>query len=173
MLKRSTSSPSLLETGNNHSGEKDFMPSPIADSNKLLHDSESNLHKTVVDGPKVKEDGMNLSLVSNRPSNISKSTNILSPTSPNTVNLPQLSLSPESSESSAQDELPDLPAFKKQRGHTISVVTPERGHEERSGAKDAGRGGINPSFVFLQLYFGGMLHHGGEMPLLLPQSDVS
>ncbi|XP_063445540.1 tuberin-like isoform X1 [Mytilus trossulus] len=172
MLKRSTSSPSLLETGNNHSGEKDPMPSPIADSNKLLHDSESNLHKTVVDGPKVKEDGINLNVVSTRPSNISKSTNILSPTSPNTVNLPQLSLSPESSESSAHDELPDLPAFKKQRGHTISVVTPERGHEERSGGKDAGRGGINPSFVFLQLYFGGMLHHGDEMPLLLPQSDV-
>jgi hypothetical protein len=40
-------------------------------------------------------------------------------------------------------------------------------------ARDTGRGGINPSFVFLQLYFGGMLNSGQELPILLPQSDVS
>lgn len=180
VLKRSASSPSLLETESNHSSEKDLQSPAFPEANKLLHDSDSNLHKIIQDGSNFernKEDKMaRWNVASNRPDSlISKSTDILGSTSKPRTNSVDFSLSPESSESSVHDELTELPSVRKARGHTISVVPPDRSHDDSrlTTARDTGRGGINPSFVFLQLYFGGMLNSGQELPILLPQSDVS
>jgi hypothetical protein len=179
VLKRSASSPSLLETGSN-SSEKDLQSPAFPEANKLLHDSDSNLHKIIQDGSNFernKEDKMaRWNVASKRPDSlISKSTDILGSTSKPRTNSVDFSLSPESSESSVHDELSELPSIRKARGHTISVVPPDRNHDDSrpTTARDTGRGGINPSFVFLQLYFGGMLNSGQELPILLPQSDVS
>lgn len=92
--------------------------------------------------------------------------------------------SPASSEcSSTHDEVSELPAIRKTRGHTISIVTTateSKSDQMFSGTrpkvtpvKESGRGGVNPSFVFLQLYHGGMLNHANEKPLLLPQNEVN
>jgi hypothetical protein len=180
VLKRSASSPSLLETESNHSSEKDLQSPAFPEANKLLHDSDSNLHKIIQDGSNFernKEDKMaRWNVASKRPDSlISKSTDILGSTSKPRTNSVDFSLSPESSESSVHDELTELPSVRKARGHTISLVPPDRSHDDSrlTTARDTGRGGINPSFVFLQLYFGGMLNSGQELPILLPQSDVS
>lgn len=174
MLKRSTSSPSLLETGSNHSSEKDLQTQLLSDINKQYHDSDSHLHKAGIDGTSISTSMDRNHLSASRPTNLtSKSSEVISSSSKlNLAHSAEYSLSPGSSESSAHDEVPDLPAFRKPRGHTINVIPQDRGHEEKTGVKDSGKGGNSPSFVFLQLYFSGLLHAGQEMPILLPQTEV-
>ncbi|XP_067006155.2 tuberin isoform X2 [Anabrus simplex] len=76
--------------------------------------------------------------------------------------------------------LPPL-TFKRDRGHTISVMSPVRKprpdwssikRDNSPRSKDSPRSGISPSFVFLQLYH--TTHFGSttEKPLLVSQSQV-
>ena len=95
---------------------------------------------------------------------------------------PGLAATPDSSDGSwLQDEVPELPAVKK-RGHTISVMSPAQvaqqqqaadAKNKRSMTKDQ-QGGINPSFVFLQLFHSHshLLGHD-QPPMLLPQTEVN
>ncbi|KYM81590.1 Tuberin [Atta colombica] len=86
-----------------------------------------------------------------------------------------------------KDERPDpstlpplpLPIFRD-RGHTISVMSPakksrdwdniRRGNSPR--VKEPPRTGINPSFVFLQLYHAAHFGTTTEKPLLVPQTTA-
>lgn len=78
--------------------------------------------------------------------------------------------------------LPPL-AFKRDRGHTISVMSPARKPkmEWESSAKAKHnsiprpkeptiKSGVNPSFVFLQLYHSALFGHSTEKPLLISQN---
>ncbi|PSN43169.1 hypothetical protein C0J52_09893 [Blattella germanica] len=76
--------------------------------------------------------------------------------------------------------LPPL-AFKRDRGHTISVMSPVRKpridwnsvrKDNSPRNKDTPRSGINPSFVFLQLYHTAHFGSTSEKPLLVPQSQA-
>ncbi|KAK0095925.1 hypothetical protein PV326_007052 [Microctonus aethiopoides] len=84
-----------------------------------------------------------------------------------------------------RDERPDpssLPSFVfRDRGHTISVMSPvkqsrgewdniRRGNSPR--VKEIPRTGINPSFVFLQLYHTAHFGVSKEKPLLVPQTTA-
>ncbi|XP_046387021.1 tuberin [Ischnura elegans] len=81
--------------------------------------------------------------------------------------------------------LPPL-AFKRERGHTISVMSPVRkprvewdssasrrgGSSPRGGmSKEAPRTGVNPSFVFLQLYHNAHFGSTSEKPILVPSNS--
>ncbi|EZA62622.1 Tuberin, partial [Ooceraea biroi] len=77
--------------------------------------------------------------------------------------------------------LPPLPISFRDRGHTISVMSPvkksrgewdnmRRGNSPR--IKDPPRTGINPSFVFLQLYHAAHFGTTTEKPLLVPQTTA-
>ncbi|XP_077266415.1 TSC complex subunit tuberin isoform X2 [Temnothorax americanus] len=76
--------------------------------------------------------------------------------------------------------LPPLPIPFRDRGHTISVMSPvkksrewdnmRRGNSPR--IKDPPRTGINPSFVFLQLYHAAHFGTTTEKPLLVPQTTA-
>ncbi|KAG7209739.1 hypothetical protein KM043_011368 [Ampulex compressa] len=77
--------------------------------------------------------------------------------------------------------LPPLPIPFRDRGHTISVMSPvkksrgewdniRRGNSPR--VKDPPRTGINPSFVFLQLYHTAHFGTTTEKPLLVPQTTA-
>ena len=100
---------------------------------------------------------------------------------PGAVNLSPSSVSSNASSFSC-DEVAELPNIRKVRGHTVSIVQPSKDSQIKdevlglkskvSGVKDTGRGGVNPSFVFLQLYHGGALHHSNDVPILLPQTEV-
>jgi hypothetical protein len=99
---------------------------------------------------------------------LSRHEGVVSPASP----------SPSSGSSSLHDEVKELPDFRKARGHTISVV--QSGREGlksgRSGMKDPGKGGISPSFVFLQLYYDGVFNSASSnasAPIIIPQNEVS
>nr|CAD7460498.1 unnamed protein product [Timema tahoe] len=77
--------------------------------------------------------------------------------------------------------LPPL-AFKRGRGHTISVMSPIRkpprldwsnaSKENSPRNKDTPRSGISPSFIFLQLYHAAHFGNISDKPLLLSQSQV-
>ncbi|KMQ95864.1 tuberin-like isoform x1 protein [Lasius niger] len=88
-----------------------------------------------------------------------------------------------------KDERPDpsmlpplpIPIPFRDRGHTISVMSPvkksrgewdnmRRGNSPR--VKDPPRTGINPSFVFLQLYHAAHFGTTTEKPLLVPQTTA-
>ncbi|XP_043279652.1 tuberin isoform X2 [Venturia canescens] len=83
-----------------------------------------------------------------------------------------------------KDERPDpsnLPPIAfRDRGHTISVMSPvkqsrewdnvRRGNSPR--VKDTSRTGINPSFVFLQLYHAAHFGTTTEKPLLVPRTTA-
>ncbi|XP_015113598.1 tuberin [Diachasma alloeum] len=85
-----------------------------------------------------------------------------------------------------KEERPDpssLPPFAfRDRGHTISVMSPvkqsrewenlRRGTNPPSRIKEAPRTGINPSFVFLQLYHTAHFGASTEKPLLVPQTTA-
>ncbi|KAI4483781.1 hypothetical protein M0804_008041 [Polistes exclamans] len=77
--------------------------------------------------------------------------------------------------------LPPLPIPFRDRGHTISVMSPvtksrnewnsaRRGNSPR--IKESPRTGINPSFVFLQLYHTAHFGTTTEKPLLVPQTTA-
>ncbi|XP_020281635.1 tuberin [Pseudomyrmex gracilis] len=76
--------------------------------------------------------------------------------------------------------LPPLPIPFRDRGHTISVMSPvkksrewdnmRRGNSPR--VKDPPRTGINPSSVFLQLYHTAHFATTTEKPLLVPQTTA-
>ncbi|XP_029054023.2 tuberin isoform X1 [Osmia bicornis bicornis] len=77
--------------------------------------------------------------------------------------------------------LPPLPLPFRDRGHTISVMSPvkksrgewdniRRGNSPR--IKDTPKTGINPSFVFLQLYHTAHFGSPSEKPLLVPQTTA-
>ncbi|XP_033337917.1 TSC complex subunit tuberin isoform X3 [Megalopta genalis] len=77
--------------------------------------------------------------------------------------------------------LPPLPLPFRDRGHTISVMSPvkksraewdtiRRGNSPR--VKDPPKAGINPSFVFLQLYHTAHFGSPSEKPLLVPQTTA-
>lgn len=84
----------------------------------------------------------------------------------------------ESCPSSYQDELPELMAVKR-RGHTISVMSAplETRHTDdmdsrfkaATGNKDS-KAGLNPSFVFLQLYYCHPLVQSQDFPLKVPDT---
>ncbi|XP_032872681.1 tuberin isoform X3 [Amblyraja radiata] len=96
----------------------------------------------------------------------------------------------ETSDGSKQDTLP--PAEKKEpplspnryrpRGHTISDSAPSRrgrrsqrnGVQNRSSASNAEKiSGINPSFVFLQLYHSPFFGSESNKPLLIPKNEIT
>ncbi|CAL7948460.1 unnamed protein product [Xylocopa violacea] len=77
--------------------------------------------------------------------------------------------------------LPPLPLPFRDRGHTISVMSPvkkprtewdniRRGNSPR--VKETPKTGINPSFVFLQLYHTAHFGAPSEKPLLVPQTTA-
>ncbi|XP_076749493.1 TSC complex subunit tuberin isoform X3 [Xylocopa sonorina] len=77
--------------------------------------------------------------------------------------------------------LPPLPLPFRDRGHTISVMSPvkksraewdniHRGNSPR--VKETPKTGINPSFVFLQLYHTAHFGAPSEKPLLVPQTTA-
>lgn len=77
--------------------------------------------------------------------------------------------------------LPPLPLPFRDRGHTISVMSPvkksrgewdniRRGNSPR--IKETPKTGINPSFVFLQLYHTAHFGSPSEKPLLVPQTTA-
>ncbi|XP_059139623.1 tuberin-like isoform X2 [Physella acuta] len=84
-----------------------------------------------------------------------------------------------SATSSLQDEVPELRQIKR-RGHTISVINSSsdvRQNDEfdsrlqgSSSAKDS-KSGLNPSYVFLQLYHSHPLVQSPEIPLKVPETD--
>ncbi|BFZ02892.1 hypothetical protein BsWGS_05930 [Bradybaena similaris] len=85
----------------------------------------------------------------------------------------------ESVASSLQDEVPELRHHKK-RGYTISVMSPSSegkqgedydGRLKGAGATKDGKGGLNPSYVFLQLYHCHPLVQSQEIPLKVPDTD--
>ncbi|KAJ8945060.1 hypothetical protein NQ314_009327 [Rhamnusium bicolor] len=69
-------------------------------------------------------------------------------------------------------------AQKRDRGYTISVMNPAtrkpRSEHVRqpTRSKEVPRSGINPSFVFLQLYHAAYFGHNTERPLIVGPSDV-
>lgn len=75
--------------------------------------------------------------------------------------------------------LPPL-SFKRDRGHTISVMSPVRKprpdwdvlKSKSPRAKEAPRSGVSPSFVFLQLYHSAHFGSVPEKPLALPNSQM-
>ncbi|KAK3596585.1 hypothetical protein CHS0354_015120 [Potamilus streckersoni] len=95
----------------------------------------------------------------------------------------QLNPSPASSDASSNlDEVSELPNVRKLRGHTVSVVsafdTQHRGTLRDTGSVDSSNKeptklGLNPSFIFLQLYHSGILQAGNETPILLPHSEMT
>ncbi|XP_017881114.1 tuberin isoform X2 [Ceratina calcarata] len=77
--------------------------------------------------------------------------------------------------------LPPLPLHFRDRGHTISVMSPvkksraewdniRRGNSPR--IKETSKTGVNPSFVFLQLYHTAHFGSPSEKPLLVPQTTA-
>ncbi|XP_035825381.1 tuberin isoform X2 [Aplysia californica] len=83
-----------------------------------------------------------------------------------------------STPSSLQDEVPELRQLKR-RGHTISVMSPAGqvrhsddydGRLQSGGPKDA-KGGLSPSYVFLQLYQCHPMVQNQEVPLRVPDND--
>ncbi|KAH0546382.1 tuberin [Cotesia glomerata] len=78
-----------------------------------------------------------------------------------------------------REERPDpsgLPPIAfRDRGHTISVMSPVRDSIRRGNSpriKEAPRTGINPSSVFLQLYHNAHFGSGNEKPLLVPPTTA-
>ncbi|XP_021346642.1 tuberin-like isoform X7 [Mizuhopecten yessoensis] len=185
LLKRSNSSPSLLSgSADNVDMKESISDMALVDVNRAEREvgPSINAHSQSAHSNSA---NLSLSLSDNherrRPP--PPLTNLSQPTSPvkGSHHLLDLSQSPDSSEtSSLQDEVTDLPAFRKLRGHTISIVTTDSKGEEKYvqgrskviTPKESGRGGVNPSFVFLQLYHGGMLHQGNDMPILLPDNQA-
>ncbi|XP_071106055.1 tuberin-like isoform X2 [Haliotis cracherodii] len=85
-----------------------------------------------------------------------------------------------SHDSSVQDEVSDLQPVKK-RGHTISVMSPAQDVRQsddtdpkgaKGGRSKEFRGGVSPSFVFLQLFHNHPLFSGSDTPVLLPQTET-
>lgn len=75
-----------------------------------------------------------------------------------------------------------IPPMRRDRGHTISVMSPVSKpkldavrRNTTSGprsVKEAPKSGINPSFVFLQLYHTAYFGNGTEKPLLVGSSQL-
>lgn len=75
-----------------------------------------------------------------------------------------------------------IPPIRRDRGHTISVMSPVSKpkletvrRNTTSGprpAKDTPKSGINPSFVFLQLYHTAYFGNGAEKPLLIGSTPI-
>ncbi|CAL1542795.1 unnamed protein product [Lymnaea stagnalis] len=82
----------------------------------------------------------------------------------------------ESSTSSLQDEVPELRQMKR-RGHTISVMSTAAADARQadefqgSGSAKDSKTGLNPNYVFLQLYHSHPLVQSQEQPLRVPQTD--
>ncbi|XP_013385066.2 tuberin [Lingula anatina] len=78
--------------------------------------------------------------------------------------------------SSFNDEIHALPVISRRpRGHTLSVMDNlESGRDSGRGiGREAVKNGINPSFVFLQLYHSAFFGASKEeKPLVLPQNEV-
>ena len=79
------------------------------------------------------------------------------------------------SNSSAESEA-DISPISRDRGHTISVMSPARIDElatlksQQAKVKEISKYSINPSFVFLQLYHSSFFGNVNEKPLLVPSS---
>ncbi|XP_049853714.1 tuberin isoform X1 [Schistocerca gregaria] len=75
-----------------------------------------------------------------------------------------------------------LPPLKRDRVHTISVMSPVRKPRSNWGmaavrdtsprGREAPRSGISPSYVFLQLYHAASFGSTAEKPLLVPQTQI-
>ncbi|XP_033750286.1 tuberin-like isoform X2 [Pecten maximus] len=203
LLKRSNSSPSLLSgSADNVDMKESISDMALVDVNRAERDGvpgNNPQSQTALPNKDEQEvpSGSNAPSQSGHPSSANLSLSLSNShrqrPPPLAINLSQpnspvkgihhhldFAQSPDSSDtSSLQDEVTDLPAFRKLRGHTISIVTDSKGEDNyvqgRSKVitpKESGRGGINPSFVFLQLYQGGVLHQGNDMPILLPDNQA-
>ncbi|KAH9503979.1 Tuberous sclerosis 2-like protein [Bulinus truncatus] len=83
-----------------------------------------------------------------------------------------------SNSSSLQDEVPELRQLKR-RGHTISVIhsASDIRHDDVDGRSQGSSGvkdnktGLNPSYVFLQLYHSHPLIQSQEVPLKVPETE--
>lgn len=165
-VQRSNSSPSLLSSSGENLDPRDSQSEIVVIDNLIADRKEEIIHD--------KSDGSLLSSKLQQPEDLSinplsRQDRVASPASP----------SPSSESSSLHDEVKELPDFRKARGHTISVV--QSGREglrsaARSSNKDSGRGGISPSFVFLQLYYDGVFNSAtsnASAPIIIPQNEVS
>ena len=74
--------------------------------------------------------------------------------------------------------MPELRQLRR-RGHTISVMSGRTAAGLKLTGEDSGdrsskdTGGLNPSYVFLQLYQCHPLIHSQDVPLRVPDNDVS
>ena len=164
-LQRSNSSPSLLGSSGDNLDPRDSH-SEITIMDNLLVSRKEELAND-------KPDSSMLSSKLQHPRDLP-----VRPSTPNNEVTSPDCASPSSEASSLHDEVRELPDFRKSRGHTISVVQSLREGLKSggSGAKDSGKGGINPSFIFLQLYYDGVFSSATNNPtgpLLIPQNDVS
>lgn len=93
----------------------------------------------------------------------------------NVCDVPQSSTDSSDQSSSITDSVSELPNVRKMRGHTISVMSSAADESKGSRGRDlsGSPGGINPSFVFLQLYHGLLAQSSTEAPIQLPSNDVS
>lgn len=93
-----------------------------------------------------------------------------------TLNLPREKIrekKPATMEKTASTE--SNQSQKRDRGYTISVMSPARTPLQRQSntrARDTPKSGINPSFVFLQLFHSAAFGKSPERPLLVTSSKV-
>ncbi|XP_022317676.2 tuberin-like isoform X3 [Crassostrea virginica] len=164
-LQRSNSSPSLLGSSGDNLDPRDSQ-SEITIMDNLLASRKEELAND-------KPDSSMLSSKLQHPRDLP-----VRPSTPNNEVTSPDCASPSSEASSLHDEVRELPDFRKSRGHTISVVQSLREGLKSGGpgAKDSGKGGINPSFIFLQLYYDGVFSSATNNPtgpLLIPQNDTT
>ncbi|KAG8194110.1 hypothetical protein JTE90_003050 [Oedothorax gibbosus] len=84
--------------------------------------------------------------------------------------------SKQSSLSKQAQQQPPMPSSFRDRGHTISVMSPNRptGSENLAKAPEVSqRSGISPSFVFLQLFHNSSFGPATYKPLLLQQTETN
>ncbi|KAJ8319018.1 hypothetical protein KUTeg_004109 [Tegillarca granosa] len=186
MLRKSTSSPSLLSSSSDTLDQRDSLSETVVIN--LNRDGAEPERTVSMESLKQKDDKkiVWMEVNSSRPVDLplkdgqgKEIAKMKKSSSIENVLIHQISPSPVSSEtSSIHDEVAELPAFKRARGHTIASGMERRSTDlahmkyRTTGIRESIKGGINPSFVFLQLYHGGFLHSGNDMPLLLPESEA-
>lgn len=168
-LQRSNSSPSLLSSSGENLDPRDSQSEIVMIDNLQIAERKGEITQD-------KPETSMLSSKLQHPQDLPLQTDHPHPTQNQIVS--PASPSPSSESSSLHDEVKELPDFRKVRGHTISVVQSTRDGLKSggSGGKELGKGGINPSFVFLQLYYDGVFSsatNNSTSPLVIPQNDVS
>ncbi|XP_034313756.2 tuberin isoform X2 [Magallana gigas] len=168
-LQRSNSSPSLLSSSGENLDPRDSQSEIVMIDNLQIAERKGEITQD-------KPETSMLSSKLQHPQDLPLQTDHSHPTQNQIVS--PASPSPSSESSSLHDEVKELPDFRKVRGHTISVVQSARDGLKSggSGGKELGKGGINPSFVFLQLYYDGVFSsatNNSTSPLVIPQNDTT